>query len=170
MKNSANTQQNLPPFNPQTVGSLIQRDQQACDELLKLFEEEQQLLKDREVDALEALIVKKAENLKILENGAQLRTLWIKNQCQDSDKPLDQLWEAAITDLQPGLLDRWKTLKQSFKTAQEKNEVSGKVLARKNEAYSRILSILRGQGQANNLYTARGSKGGGGASQSLGEA
>lgn len=153
MSLNANTQSTL---SAAAIEQQIVADIKSCEELLMLLEQEQQALKDREPDQLESIIEKKTVCLEQLENSANKRTQWIRSFNNSEDQ--EGLWNQLIVELnRPELSEQWDKLKRLTTKCREKNEINGKVMARNQQVFSRLLTILRGQQNSVGLYTAKGS-------------
>jgi flagella synthesis protein FlgN len=133
----------------------IGQDISACRNLLQLLEQERDALKARDLTALEDVIQNKSANLQHLEQSAKQRSIWL----------------ALLRTCKPQVEQTWGELKDLLRECQEQNEINGKLLARNQQVFSRLLSIVRGQDDDSGpLYTAKGGRGAGSGLQKLGEA
>jgi flagella synthesis protein FlgN len=152
-----------------TLQDHIKQDIHACTQLLQLLDEEREALKSRDLDKLETIIQNKAANLQHLEQSAHQRTNWVAQQGKTDAKP-ETLWVALIRNIQPGIEQDWDEFKQLLQQCQEQNEINGKLLARNQQVFSRLLSIVRGQDEQASVYTPKGSRETGYQAHKLGEA
>jgi len=136
------------------VEQLISSDIAACESLLQLLDEEQNALKDRQIEALEPIIEKKTSFLLHLEQSAIKRQQWSQQAKIAADS---SAWQDLIEEFKrPGLLEQWRKLKALLDDCRDANEINGKLLARSQEMFERISNILRGQNQKVSLYGASG--------------
>lgn len=151
------------------INDHIEHDIDACESLLQLLHGERDALKDRQLVLLEDIIEQKTLYLQKLEHSANVRSQWLQqggNQPQDNEKA----WLELLEQHDSALVSRWQTLRELMHRCQNENEVNGKVLARKQATYSRLVNIVRGQSEAPDLYNAKGNRGSGQSGQNLGEA
>lgn len=155
-----------------TLHHNIEQDIDSCTALLTLLDEERDALKNREIDELERIIRDKAKRLSALENGAKRRSEIVRQlpEAQQSGANQQTLWRHLLEQQAPDVLDEWNKLGELIKQCQRENEINGRLLSRNKQVFSRILSIMRGQTQNENVYTSQGSKGTGHGGHSLGEA
>ncbi|WNO07988.1 flagellar protein FlgN [Teredinibacter sp. KSP-S5-2] len=152
----ANTQTSSP--NQQDIEQQVATDINACKQLLRLLTDESEALKHRDANKLEEIINSKLAYLAQLEQSANLRSQWLKVPIeQAADK-----WDELLLSFQnPGLQAAWKNLQKLVEECRVKNETNGKMLARNQQVYSRLVNIVRGQTDAPSLYTATGNATGG---------
>ena len=156
------------PINAQNVESLIQNDIATCKALLELLDKEQEALKKRDSDELAQILENKAPYLASLEQSAQTRNQWAQASTPE-DAP--DAWKKMLNELKnTEVKTLWSSLKELFEQCKIKNEVNGKMLIRNQQAFGRLLDILRGQNTAKNLYNAAGESSGGSRSQIVGKA
>lgn len=147
----------------------IKQDIQACTQLLQLLDEERQALKSRDLEKLEEIIQNKATNLQHLEQSARLRGTWVTQNSEPSETQ-EKAWLALLRQNPPSIEEQWQKFKTLLQQCQEQNEINGKLLARNQQVFSRLLSIVRGQDSTAPVYTPKGSRGAGHSAQKLGEA
>ncbi len=155
--------------NIQDIKGHIQKDVKACKALLALLDAEREALKDRKPDDLEAIITDKLSNLQQLEASAQQRSEWV-SVAPNAEQSQEQRWLTLLDSLDPALKGPWQELQALFKDCQHQNEVNGKVLARNQQVFKRLLGMMRGQSEPQDLYTQMGSRSNGGWQQTIGEA
>jgi len=133
----------------------LKADIDACNTLLKLLDQEQLALKDRDADRLAEVVEKKIAPLSRLEESAKQRAQWAN--ITEPERASEQ-WKAFLATLNhQQVKDDWSTLKALTHECQQKNEVNGKVLVRHQQVYGRLLDLMRGQTASPNLYDAAGS-------------
>lgn len=166
---------------PDTLQDHIGQDIDACRNLLQLLEQEREALKSRDVDALEEVIQKKSGNLMHLEQSARQRSAWVaqqqnrqqQNQPSAQPKPKEKaeaVWQALIRATKPEVKNQWEEFRALLRQCQEQNEINGKLLARNQQVFSRLLAIVRGKDDSDPLYDAKGGRGGAYNFHKLGEA
>lgn len=156
------------PVSLKEIETQIQQDTAACEALLSLLTQERDALKDKNIDELERIIDKKAECLAQLEQSSRQRTVWSQRFAGDSP---DDAWDALLKSVNnSNIHSAWQKLKNLFVECRTANEVNGKVIARNQQTFARLLGILRGQADAPTLYTSSGSSSSGGSSNIVGEA
>jgi Flagellar biosynthesis/type III secretory pathway chaperone len=152
----------------------IQGDIAACTTLLDLLERERVALGKRDMDTLDELIEQKAAQLKWLEKSSQTRTQWAREQLRLDPADQDTMKAAWQTMLEnsptPELSKSWETLKTLQDACKQANEVNGKILARNQKTFGRLIEIVRGQTATPNLYSTAGKSTGNQISHKLGEA
>lgn len=149
----------------------ISQDLHNCVELLRLLEDERNALGQRDAQKLEEIIKAKSAHLQNLESNASQRTLWLKDSATEpATESLQTQWDTLLQGRAPELKARWQQFKTLLNQCQNENEINGRLLARNQQVFARLLSILRGQGDNQNVYSAKGNKPSGGGRQSLGEA
>lgn len=151
------------------IAQHIDQDAKACKQILSLLEEERAALGNRDTDKLDDIIKQKAVYLSQLENGAIQRTQWVKTNTKDP-QALAEKWEQLLQSQAPKLTEKWSEFRHLLDRCRAENEINGKLLARNQQVFSRLLSILRGQGETLNTYSVKGSKPGSQGGHSLGEA
>ncbi|WP_185231314.1 flagella synthesis protein FlgN [Teredinibacter franksiae] len=161
-------------ISPQQLTQQLQSDILACETLLGLLEKEKTALSSRDVDAMDGIIEQKAEQLTSLEASAQQRSQWSRDYLGQSGSDLEalkQAWANMLTSTgTPQLVEQWQKLKDLQIACKQANEVNGKILARNQKTFGRLLEIVRGQTAAPNLYSAAGKSTSGHISQKVGEA
>ncbi len=147
----------------------IRQETDACSTLLGLLHTEREALKSRDVDKLEEVIQAKSAFLLQLEQGARQRSQWVPQKTPGGQKS-EALWLDLLRRLDPTLESDWEGFRDLLKQCQDQNEINGKLLARNQQVFARLLSIVRGQNENSPLYTPKGNRGGAGTYQKLGEA
>lgn len=146
----------------------LRQDISACRNLLTLLESERQALKTRNPEQLEEVIQNKTVLLLHLEQSAKQRSQWVTQ--SGAGQKTETVWLGLLHKLDPSLEKIWVEFRDMLKVCQEQNEINGKLLARNQQVFDRLLAIVRGQNENSPLYTAKGNRGGGYNFQKLGEA
>lgn len=152
----------------ETAKNHLRQDISACQNLLTLLDSERQALKARNPEQLEEVIHNKTILLLHLEQSAKQRSQWVTQSA--AGQKSESLWLGLLRKLDPALENSWLEFRELLKTCQEQNEINGKLLARNQQVFDRLLAIVRGQQENSPLYTAKGSRGGAYNFQKLGEA
>lgn len=153
----------------ETLQQHIRQDISACRLLLQFLEQEREALKARDVDKLEEIIQNKSANLLHLEQSAKQRSAWVAKQLKPNEKA-EAAWKTLIQSTKPEAQREWDEFRGLLRQCQEQNEVNGKLLARNQQVFSRLLAIVRGKDEGDPLYNAKGGRGAGYNFQKLGEA
>lgn len=161
MTQTALTQENLQQH--------IRQDIDACRALLQLLEQEREALQARDADALEGIIQNKSANLLHLEQSARQRSAWVAEQHKPNETTED-IWGELIRTTLPQAQGEWDEFRSLLRQCQEENEINGKLLARNQQVFSRLLALVRGKDDSDPLYNAKGGRGAGYNFQKLGEA
>ncbi len=160
-------QSNSSPPTAQEVESQVANDINACKQLIRLLNEEAEALKARKPEQLEQIINEKTACLVQLDQSANVRSQWMKVPTEQApDK-----WQSLLDSFNsPGIKAAWNTLKRLLEECKVKNETNGKMLARNQQVFSKLVNIMRGQSSAPSLYTETGKSSGGYTGGSVGEA
>lgn len=138
----------------QQVAAQLSGDIAACNTLLRLLDAEQTALAEKDAEALAAIIDQKLPALTQLEESAKQRALW--SGAHDASD-VAKSWSGVLDQInQEQLKADWEKVKTLTHECREKNAVNGKILARQQKVYGRLLEILRGQSATPNLYNAYG--------------
>jgi len=161
-------------LSPQQLFAQLQNDVSTCEKLLDLLGQEQEALAERNIEVLDTIIEHKTQQLEVLEKSAQLRTDWTRQSLGGAtidDSMIKERWQAIISSSEaPQISEQWEKLKVLQAKCKAANEVNGKILARNQKTFSRLLDIVRGQHSTPNLYSASGKSTGGHISHKVGEA
>lgn len=168
----------LKPSNPQNqnmntapsahdVQAQVAGDINACKQLIRLLNEEADALTSRKPEQLEDIIQEKAAYLVQLDQSATMRSRWMKV----SNDQVPAKWQSLLESFNnPAIKSAWDTLKYLLEECKVKNETNGKMLARNQQVFSKLVNIMRGQTNAPSLYTSAGKSSGGYTGGSVGEA
>lgn len=148
--------------------SNVEQGLHACQQLLILLEDERTALKERDTEALTRIIKDKSNSLLALEQSAKQRTAWL--QANAADTELEHAWAEHVNALSPELGSQWLQFKSLLEDCRAHNEINGKMLARNQQVFKRIVSLVRGQTDQQPLYTPKGSRGSAKGYHNLGEA
>lgn len=153
---------------PSAIQNQIASDITACESLLELFESEREALKMRDSDSLDKILQDKSDYLQKLEQSAVMRQQWSR---QVARNDASVAWDELLNSLaDTNVKEQWTMLKALFKRCKEENEINGRLVARNQQVFGRLIEILRGQTAAPNLYNANGSASAGAGSNKFGEA
>lgn len=139
----------------QHIFELLSTDIDTAQQLLALLEQEFEALSKRDLDALQALLVKKQPALRILEqHSAERGQLLLQN---DATADLRGLQEFATrSPLASQLLDSSSQLNALVEQCQAANLRNGRLIRSNQTSVNSMLNIIRGTG-ASTLYDKTGS-------------
>lgn len=146
----------------------IEQGVEACQKLLILLEDERTALKARDTKELERIIKDKSTCLLALEQTAKQRMEWLSVDATEGG--LDSVWSQHIEQLDPQLAPLWQRFKTLLEDCRTHNDINGKMLARNQQVFKRLVAIVRGQTDQQPLYSPKGNRGAMKAYQKLGEA
>ena len=153
------------------VDQNIQQDMQACNALLALLQKEREQLIARQVDELDGIIQEKTQWLAHLEISAKTRSGWLTQTPLNRQTDPAEAWQALLASLnKPDLAERWQHLKTLLQSCRDQNEINGKLIARSQTTFTRLVNILRGQDTVTPLYTGKGGRSEGYSKHTLGQA
>lgn len=142
---------------PSELRTLLEADVHACRALLELLASERDALKNRDQHLLESIIRTKADHLQHLEDSAQRRAHWAQA-LPAQGASAEEKWQHHMAQQAPEVVHLWGNLKELLHSCRQENEINGKILARNQKTYARLMSILRGQTTSTNLYNAKGGR------------
>ncbi|MCP8898645.1 flagella synthesis protein FlgN [Gilvimarinus xylanilyticus] len=141
--------------NPTLVQQMLEQDTHAATELLKLLNQESEILKQRDHEALQTLVTQKSEHISLLEAHAAERNALLKS----LDLPANNNgWLAflqsdpQLASLKPG----YDSLNDTLSQCRERNEINGKLIGRSQQTLRKLLDLVKGQSPNADLYTATG--------------
>jgi len=147
------TQEVLPPLKS-NIESLLQIDLKHARRLVELLQLERTCLQKRDSQTLAELIEEKDQLLKKLDQSAQIRNEWLGQLGYDTSL---KAWENVIEQQQDEVLSLlWSQLQQSILKGRELNEINGRLIGRSQQTLLKLLSILRGNSAAPQLYGSDG--------------
>jgi len=151
--NKQSTLQALAPLK-NNIESLLQIDLKHAQRLVEVLQLERSCLKKRDPETLAALIEEKNQLLEKLNQSAQIRSQWLNQLGYDTSL---KAWEDVIEQQKDEALSLlWGQLQQSISTGQELNEINGRLIGRSQQTLLKLLSILRGNNSAPQLYGSDG--------------
>jgi len=154
----------------QQAEQLITAQKDQTEQLLNLLKQEYDLLKNRQVDTLEALSADKQVIVNTLEQMNQtwqstLREHNIKIDLAEITKALQN----ADNNASQGLFQSWQTLSELAKACQRQNQINGAVLVLRQQVTQQTIDLLRGQTNEG-TYDTNGQRKPGGEGHSLAKA
>jgi flagella synthesis protein FlgN len=159
------------PFSAEELQAHIDADTAQCKQLLAILNQEQEALKERNVEEVERLLNEKVPILEALENNAKQRQTWAANATSDTSADNEARWAHLLGSLgSSSIKDKWNALKALYVDVRTQNEVNGKLLSRHQGTLNRLLDIMRGKTASPNLYSATGYSAGAAQSNKFGEA
>jgi len=149
----------------------IENDVVLCTKLLDLLTQEQEALKNRDIDRVESILEEKVPMLDALDQSAKARQQWIASvtasASEGNEGNLNTFFDKSADS---GLRQRWEQLKSLYSDIRNQNEVNGKLLSRHQGTLNRLLDIMRGKTSAPSLYNASGYSSASAQSNNFGEA
>ncbi|UTF60823.1 flagella synthesis protein FlgN [Gilvimarinus sp. DA14] len=141
--------------NPQLVREMLARDQQAAEQLLTLLQQESEILKQRDHEALATLVEAKSEYINILEAHAGERTALLKSLSLPADSNGWLSYMQNQTELTP-MISAWEELQQTLAHCKKRNEINGKLIGRSQQTLKRLVNLIKGKTESSELYNAKG--------------
>lgn len=139
----------------QHILELLSADIETAQQLLSLLEQEFAALSERDLNALQVLLVKKQPALRILEqHTAERGQLLLQNNTTADLQGLQEF--AARSPLQPQLLDSSSQLNTLIEQCQAANLRNGRLIRSNQTSVNSMLNIIRGT-DAPSLYDKTGS-------------
>lgn len=140
---------------PSAVLQMIAQDTQSATALKTLLLRERELLERREHDELPSIIEKKDLLLNAIAQSAMQR----KNTLNALGLRADSRgWQELLSTQNQLAVAKspWQQLQSLFEECQELNEINGKMISRSKQTLSKLLSLVRGQTAAPQLYNQTG--------------
>lgn len=142
------------PFSADELRQHIQHDTQHCQALLALLNREQDALKKRDAEQVEAILKQKTPLIEAFEKSLKRRQDWASKANMRCD---EEAWSTLLAKLNASdIAETWTELKQLYRRVHEQNDINGRLLSRHQSTAKRMLDILRGKTAGPNLYTANG--------------
>lgn len=141
--------------NPALVQQMLEQDTHAACELLKLLNQESDVLKQRDHEALQVLINEKSDHIALLEAHAAERNALLKS----LELPADSQGWLAFLQADPQLAplkSGYDSLNITLTQCRERNEINGKLIGRSQQTLRKLLDLVKGQSPNADLYTATG--------------
>lgn len=125
---------------------LLDQQLAALEAVLNVLAREQTALEARDVAALERLTAEKQERLASAAGLEQQR-----RELAPSPSAMETLAES------PAIAERWARLLDLTRACRDHNEANGRIIRRQQRRVESTLTLLRGQGEAANVYGPDGS-------------
>lgn len=140
------------------VSALLDSDLVHTARLSDLLRSERAALESRDSAALQQAVDAKAAHLSTLQRNAAVRAQHLQHQGFDNSADGWQAFlQSTSADSRGPLTEKWERLAQQLKECSELIDTNGQIVARTQRTISRLLEILRGQGNAGvNMYNRRG--------------
>lgn len=133
---------------------LVQADLNACTELLALLQAEREALTERKLPELVEIIEAKAKTIDLLDAQAQERREILAGLQRPSE---ESEWQALVKEVDDEALNQsWEELREMLTECKRFNEVNGRMISRGKQTLGKLLTLLRGQNIATDLYNAQG--------------
>ncbi len=123
--------------------------------LLELLKQEFELLKSSPGDALEALLARKKQQLKTVEQSVATHHQFLKQQGLSSDRRGTESYLEACSD-NTSLLETWQRYLELLQACQEQNEINGGAVAANQRQVNQALNLLLDLGDINKTYGRSG--------------
>ena len=154
-------------FTEQLKG-LLKQDIADLASLGNLLELEKQTLKTRDSTRIDTLSKSKLEAIQKLESRAKLKATLLASSGLGISPGQVQTTLATLNDDE--LMDLWKSSTEQLAHCKDMNEINGNIIARSLQRTNRLMSIVRGQHKAPNLYSQKGRQESYSGSHKLGQA
>ncbi len=141
--------------NPQLVREMLARDQHAAEQLLSLLEQESETLKQRDHQALAALVEAKAEHIHVLEAHSSERSALLTSLSLPADSNGWLSYMGKNSELTP-IIPAWNELQKILTQCKQQNEINGKLIGRSQQTLKRLVNLIKGKTEASELYNAKG--------------
>jgi len=134
--------------------SFLKQDISDLNNLISVLEREKETLKTRDSASIEAIAKNKSTFVQALEARAKLKA---KSFASSGLGIRPGQVEKTLTTLgDTELMGLWKTSQQKLAFCKDRNLVNGNVIARSLQRTNRLMTIVRGQHNAPNLYGQKG--------------
>lgn len=132
----------------------LKQDITDLNQLLTLLEEEKQLLKTRESKKIESIASTKSQIISQIEGRAKLKAKLFAHSGLGI-RPGNV--EPAILKLNDKELSNlWAESREKLNLCKERNLVNGAIISRSRQRVGRLMDIIRGKSNAQNLYGQKG--------------
>ena len=137
----ADTRNTTPIITADMLQKLIKQDQDCCQKLLVLLEEEQEALKNRDADKVDQLLDQKVPLLEQLEKSAKFRAGLAQSV---GTQNRERGWQSMLETLgASSIKNEWANLKTLFIQVRKQNEINGRLLSRHQQTIGRLLDLVR---------------------------
>lgn len=133
---------------------LLKQDIVDLTALNTLLEQEKITLTTRDTKKIDKLSEYKSQKVAMLESRAKLKaTLFAKSGMGIRPGQV----ENKLSELNdPELMSLWHDSKEQLSACQQKNTVNGSIITQSRQRVTKLMSIIRGQNKAPNLYGQQG--------------
>jgi len=147
-----------PDNRPETQDQLLRildHESAQAQALLDLLEEEYRLLSRAPGDSLEALLNRKKQQLKQVEQSASAHHQFLRAQGLSADRRGTEAYLEACGD-SPSLQAGWQRYLALIQQCQKQNEINGGAVAVNQRQVNQALNLLLGLGDGNKTYGRSG--------------
>lgn len=136
---------------------VMRRELVACDELLKVLQEENRILGQRKAEGLEEVVSNKKDQLSRIEELAAQQNQTIQSLGHTPDKEgIKQLLAAAPQNMAGELDQTWQKLQSLLIEMRDLNLANGKLLEGNRRQAERVLDIILGKSDKVTTYDQAG--------------
>lgn len=141
----------------QILIQVLQQNQETFGQLQKFLEQEQACLRQNDRKALGTVVREKAQALQAAQHSEQqLITLLSQLKCPMEKSAVAHLLTLTPPHFKTIISNQWARLQEAMRQCQHLNEVNGKVIARIRSGLATVVSSLKGQEPATQIYQASG--------------
>ncbi|MFT5422073.1 MAG: flagella synthesis protein FlgN [Candidatus Endobugula sp.] len=143
-------------YNLETIQSMVQKDHAISQQLLTLLQNETASIQERNYDSVKAILFDKAPLLDQLKRHAEIRKQWLTSLYKVAD---ENNWKDFLASFNTPSIDaQWQEVNKAIDECKTINDTNGLLITRGKKTYSQLLHLLKGNGQQQELYTAKGNK------------
>lgn len=136
------------------VHRAIDNDLQETLQLLALLQQEQHAMEQRDRHGLTSIVKSKTICMDRIEHNANIRYQLLSAHQRPANESGWRQWVEEHT--QPNIRDDWQKLLETLEQCRHLNEVNGRLINRGQQTLHHLLTVIRGQLEAPELYTQRG--------------
>ncbi|MFT6030809.1 MAG: flagellar biosynthesis/type III secretory pathway chaperone [Oleiphilaceae bacterium] len=133
---------------------LLKQDIIDLTSLKSLLEQEKITLTTRNTQKISQLAEHKSKTVAQLESRAKLKAKLMSNSGLGI-RP-GQVEEKLATLNDPELMSLWQTSRDQLNECQQQNTVNGSIISQSRQRVTKLMTIIRGQNKAPNLYGQQG--------------
>jgi flagellar biosynthesis/type III secretory pathway chaperone len=138
----------------ETIQHALLQDLGEAKHLLKLLEEEQSAMQERDLKALSSIVNLKTDCIHRIEQQSSGRYQLLQSLQRSAD---EAGWKALISEQDdPSIHAIWHELLDVLSQCQHHNAVNGRMISRGQQTLHQLLNMIRGQVNPSNLYNHRG--------------
>lgn len=158
MKTQTTAARSPQPFSPRSMQEHLLDDIRRTDDLLTLLNRELELLKSRENQQQQHMLIEEKHQLaEQLEASAQQRKQWLAQYVPQSENSPKEQWREFLVQLGgPELIKLWDALKEKMQRCQAQNEINGRLIHRGQQSLKQLIGLLKGQVETPKLYNTKG--------------